>query len=160
LDEQLVALDKKKKHDLDLVVDRLVLDTKERARLTDSVELGLREGRGVLIAEIDGKDRAFSEQIACPHCELSFPALAPQCFSFNSPLGFCSECNGLGSRPEMDPELVVPNPELSIRDGAIAPWSAAAARGEGWTAATIDWVARRFGVDLKKPWNKLSPAQQ
>ena len=84
----------------------------------------------------------------------------PLAFSFNSPIGFCQDCNGLGSRPEMDPELVVPNPELSIKDGAIAPWASAVARGEGWTAATVDWVARLLKLKLTTPWNKLTDAQR
>jgi excinuclease ABC subunit A len=160
LDDKLSSLDKKKKHDVDLVIDRLVVDASARARLADSVETALREGDGVVIVSAPGEERTFSEKIACPECELSFPALAPLAFSFNSPLGFCAECNGLGSRPEMDPELVVPNPLLSISDGAVAPWSAAMVRGEGWTASEIEWVSETFGIDLKKPWNKLPKAQR
>jgi excinuclease ABC subunit A len=160
LDDSLVALDKKAKHDLDLVVDRIVVDSAARARITDSVELGLREGKGLISVAADGQERAFSEKVACPDCELSFPELSPQSFSFNSPLGFCTDCNGLGSRPEMDPELVVPNPALSIKDGAVTPWAAAAARGEGWVASEIEWVLSVFGIDKKKPWNKLTQAQR
>jgi len=160
LDDSIVALDKKAKHNLDLVVDRIVVDPSARARITDSVELGLREGKGVISVETPNEERAFSERVACPHCELSFPELSPQSFSFNSPLGFCTDCNGLGSRPEMDPELVVPNPALSIKDGAITPWAAAAARGEGWVANEIEWVLSIFGIDKKKPWNKLTQAQR
>ncbi|HYO95962.1 MAG TPA: excinuclease ABC subunit UvrA [Polyangiaceae bacterium] len=161
LTDELPKLDKKMKHDIDLVVDRLLVKAGDRARLSESIETGLREGGGMLVvAPESGPERAFSERTACPACGISFPELAPPVFSFNSPLGFCSECNGLGSRPEMDPELVVPNPNLSIRGGAIAPWAAAMTRGEGWTSSTVDWVARRFGIDLDKPWNKLSRAQR
>jgi excinuclease ABC subunit A len=144
----------------DLGVDRLGGAPAARARITDSVELGLREGKGVISVAADGQERAFSEKVACPTCELSFPELSPQSFSFNSPLGFCTDCNGLGSRPEMDPELVVPNPALSIKDGAVTPWAAAAARGEGWVASEIEWVLSVFGIDKKKPWNKLTQAQR
>jgi len=160
LDDSIVALDKKAKHDLDLVVDRVVVEPGARARITDSVELALREGKGIIIAQSEKDERTFSERVACPHCELSFPELSPQSFSFNSPMGFCTECNGLGSRPEMDPELVVPNPALSIRDGAVTPWAAAAARGEGWVASEIDWVLSVFGIDKNKPWEKLTEAQR
>ncbi|HEY4105370.1 MAG TPA: excinuclease ABC subunit UvrA, partial [Polyangiaceae bacterium] len=160
LDDGVTSLDKKAKHDLDLVVDRIVVDASARARITDSVELGLREGKGVIAVATEREERAFSERIACPHCELSFAELAPLSFSFNSPLGFCTDCNGLGSRPEMDPELVVPNPALSIKDGAITVWAAAAARGEGWVAHEIEWVLSVFGIDKKKPWQKLSQAQR
>ena len=160
LDDSIVALDKKAKHDLDLVVDRVVVEPGARARITDSVELALREGKGIIIAQSEKDERTFSERVACPHCELSFPELSPQSFSFNSPMGFCTECNGLGSRPEMDPELVVPNPALSIRDGAVTPWAAAAARGEGWVASEIDWVLSVFGIDKNNPWEKLTEAQR
>src|SRR6188768_48057 len=160
LDESVVALDKKAKHDIDLVVDRIVVDPSARARITDSVELGLREGKGVISVETPSEERAFSERVACPECELSFPELSPQSFSFNSPLGFCGDCNGLGSRPEMDPELVVPNPELSIKDGAITPWAAAVARGEGWTASEVDYVVKLLKIKLATPWNKLTDVQR
>jgi excinuclease ABC subunit A len=155
-----IALDKKKKHDIELVIDRVTIDAKERARLADSVETSLREGKGVLIAERDGSELTFSERIACPDCGLSFQELSPLAFSFNSPLGFCADCNGLGSRPEMDPDLVVPNPTLSLRDGAVSLWAAALSRGEGWMADSIEWVADLFRIDLDKPWNKLSKAQR
>ncbi|HEY8942749.1 MAG TPA: excinuclease ABC subunit UvrA [Polyangiaceae bacterium] len=161
LDQDVPKLDKKAKHDIELVVDRVEVKASERARLADSIESALREGAGiVLIAPDGGKERRFSERKACPDCGISFVELSPLSFSFNSPLGFCAECNGLGSRPEMDPELVVPNPNLSIRDGAIAPWAGAMARGEGWTASEVDWVADHFDIDLKKPWNKLSKVQR
>jgi excinuclease ABC subunit A len=160
LDETLLALDKKTKHDIDLVIDRIVVAPEARARITDSVELALREGKGVISLATPSQERTFSEKVACPKCELSFPELSPQSFSFNSPLGFCNDCNGLGSRPEMDPDLVVPNPSLSIKDGAVVPWAAAAARGEGWVASEIEWVLSVFGIDKKKPWHKLSDAQR
>lgn len=160
LDDSVVALDKKAKHDIDLVVDRLVVEPDARARITDSVELALREGKGVISIQTGTEERTFSEKVACPECELSFPELSPQSFSFNSPIGFCNDCNGLGSRPEMDPELVVPNPTLSIKDGAVTPWAAAAARGEGWVASEIEWVLQTFGIDKRKPWHKLTTAQR
>jgi excinuclease ABC subunit A len=160
LDETLLALDKKSKHDIDLVIDRIVVAPEARARITDSVELALREGKGVISLATPSQERTFSEKVACPKCDLSFPELSPQSFSFNSPLGFCNDCNGLGSRPEMDPDLVVPNPSLSIKDGAVVPWAAAAARGEGWVASEIEWVLSVFGIDKKKPWHKLNDAQR
>jgi excinuclease ABC subunit A len=155
-----LSLDKKKKHDVELVIDRVTIDVKERDRLADSVETALKEGKGVLLAVTDKGELNFSEKTACPACGISFQALAPLAFSFNSPLGFCGDCNGLGSRPEMDPDLVVPNPALSIRAGAVAPWAGALARGEGWTADAVEWVADTFRVDLDKPWNKLTKQQR
>src|SRR6188768_966793 len=160
IDGKLVALDKKSKHNLDLVVDRIVVDPSARARITDSVELGLREGKGLVALHGKDEETTFSEKSACPKCGMSFQELSPLAFSFNSPIGFCQDCNGLGSRPEMDPELVVPNPELSIKDGAVTPWAAAAARGEGWVANEIEWVLSVFGIDKRKPWNKLTQAQR
>jgi excinuclease ABC subunit A len=161
--EALPAIDKKKKHTVDLVVDRLVVRATERARLAEAVELGLREGKGrIVVARSDGANGAgetsFSEARAC--CGVAFPDLSPQSFSFNSPLGMCLSCNGLGRREVVDPRLVVPDPSLSIRDGAIAPWAAGMARGEGWTARIVDGVSRAFGVDLDVPWSRIPRAKQ
>src|SRR5690606_33533556 len=93
-------------------------------------------------------------------CGVSYPALGPQSFSFNSPLGMCNACNGLGVRTEIDPDLVVPNPKLSIRQGAIAPWATSVERGEGWTYRIIEALARETGVDLDVPFGKLSKKQR
>jgi excinuclease ABC subunit A len=171
LDAEKVVLDKKRAHDVALVIDRLVIKPDVRARLTDSVETALREGQGVMIAafsekaEKSGKgekasdhDRVFSEKNACPTCHLSYDELSPQNFSFNSPIGACPACNGLGVRQEMDPELIVPQPELSILDGAVAPWAAAMARGEGWKAGWIETVLEVIGARTDVPWKKLPKA--
>ncbi|MGC4093556.1 MAG: excinuclease ABC subunit UvrA [Polyangiaceae bacterium] len=160
LDGELPELDKKKKHDLDLVVDRVAATNAERTRLSDSVESALREGGGSVTVSSNGGERTFSERAACVDCGLSFQELAPLAFSFNSPLGFCGECNGLGSRAEMDPELVVPNQKLSIREGAVTVWASAMSRGEGWVADGIGWIADTFKIDLDKPWEKLPKAQR
>ncbi|MBL8715789.1 MAG: excinuclease ABC subunit UvrA, partial [Myxococcales bacterium] len=123
-------LDKKKKHDLSLVVDRITVREADRTRLVEAVELALREGKGeMLVRTEDGEELAFSASRAC--CGQSFPELSPASFSFNSPLGMCEACNGLGSTLRVDPELVVPDPGLSLRDGAIAPWKNSMERGEG-----------------------------
>jgi excinuclease ABC subunit A len=161
LGQEQITLDKKSKHDLDIVVDRIKLEAGARARLTDSVETALREGDGKLVV-LDSKQQetAFSEKSACPKCGMSFQELSPLAFSFNSPIGFCADCNGLGSRPEMDPELVVPNPELSIKDGAVQPWATAVARGEGWTASEVDYVVKLLKIKLTTPWNKLTEQQR
>ncbi|HEY6558111.1 MAG TPA: excinuclease ABC subunit UvrA [Polyangiaceae bacterium] len=158
--EELGALDKKAKHDLDLVVDRLTIHPDQGARLADSVESALREGGGSLIVVAADRERTFTERAACIDCGLSFPELSPLSFSFNSPLGFCADCNGLGARPEMDPDLVVQDPKLSIRDGAISVWSSGTMSGDGWIAATVEWVSDTFKIDLDKPWCKLSAAQR
>ena len=152
-------LDKKFKHTIELVADRVTIRSQDRQRLAESVELALREGKGEMRAEPEGGEPlVFSENRMC--CGFSFPELSPQSFSFNSPLGFCEACNGLGTRMEVDPELVIPNPELSIRDGAIAPWASAMDRGEGWTYRIIEALSKACDVDLEVPWKKLGKKKQ
>jgi excinuclease ABC subunit A len=162
--EEDIDLDKKKKHDIEIVLDRLVakggLTESARSRLTDSVEAALREGGGVLIVEREGApDLLFSEDQACQHCGISFPELTPQLFSFNSPLGMCPECHGLGTRAEMDEELMVPDASLSINQGAVKPWGVIEDKG-GWRAAVVRSMARHFGIDLASPWERLSASQR
>jgi excinuclease ABC subunit A len=158
LDEP-VSIDKKQKHSLDLVVDRVTIRADDRGRLAEAVELALTEGKGDLVAAVDGgKELSFGT--ARSHCGKTFPELSPQSFSFNSPLGMCGSCNGLGTRLEVDPALVVPNRSLSIRDGAIAPWATAMARGEGWTFRIADAVAKACKVDLDVPWGRLPKKKQ
>jgi len=170
LEERLV-LDKKLKHDIELVVDRLVVKPAIRSRLTDSVETALREGKGTLIAadadkeqkvgpgidpeEYKKHDRFYSEQSACPTCGLSFGDLTPQAFSFNSPVGSCADCQGLGTRAEMDADLIIPDPSLTIREGAVEPWASGMERGEGWTFEFVEHLSRSLGIDLDTPWSKL-----
>ena len=122
--EDVTALDKKKKHTIEIVIDRVSIDAGERARLTDSVEAAVKVGGGSVMVAVEGeaRERAYSEARACPDCGVGLPELSPQSFSFNSPLGMCVDCNGLGSSLEIDPDLIVPNPDLSIGDGAIEPW--------------------------------------
>ncbi|MGC3997385.1 MAG: excinuclease ABC subunit UvrA [Anaeromyxobacter sp.] len=167
-----LALDKKLKHDIELVVDRLVVKKDIGPRLTDSVETALREGKGTLIlADADKEqkvgpgidpeeykrhDRFYSELNACHACGLSFGELTPQGFSFNSPLGFCTDCQGLGTRPEMDPDLIVPDPSLTIREGAVEPWAGGMERGEGWTFEFVEHLSRALKLDLDTPWAKLT----
>ena len=157
--DDLPALDKKKKHSVALVVDRVVLRASERGRVAEAVELALREGRGELLVQTGGGNEiAFSEARAC--CGTAFPELSPQSFSFNSPLGMCPACTGLGKRDEVDPERVIPDRTKSIREGAVAPWATAMARGDGWTARMVDGVSRAFAIDLDLPWGKLTRAKQ
>jgi excinuclease ABC subunit A len=162
--EERIELDKKSKHDIELVVDRVVLKPEVRSRLTDSVETALKEGKGVLIvtdeAGSKSADRVMSELNACHFCGLSFPELTPASFSFNNPLGMCQDCNGLGTRPEMDPDLIVPDRTRTIREGAIEPWASGLLRGEGWTAEFVDQLARAFKIDLDVPYEKLSKREQ
>ena len=152
-------LDKKKKHTIDAVVDRLIAKPGIQQRLNDSVETALRYGGGILLVAPEGKpEKVMSQHRACHFCGISFPEPSPQLFSFNSPLGMCPECSGLGTRMEMDPELVVPNPSLSINEGAVKPLGAVG-EGTSWGTDIVRAVARERAIDLNKPW-KLLPAPQ
>ncbi len=163
LDDEHPKLDKKSKHDIELVIDRLVVKRDIRPRLTDAVEAALREGQGLIVvngALEGGGDRLMSQRNSCESCGISFPELSPQSFSFNAPAGACATCNGLGTRPEMDPDLIVTQPEKSITDGAVSVWAASMARGDGWKA---DWVARllrALKVKTDVPWKDLPKAKQ
>ncbi|HWC32847.1 MAG TPA: excinuclease ABC subunit A, partial [Actinomycetota bacterium] len=151
-----IRLDRYYKHTIEVVVDRLVAKPGIRRRLADSVEtaLQLAEGMAAVAIQTDGKEDIipFSENLACVHCGLSFDELAPRNFSFNSPYGACETCDGLGTRLEVDPELVVPDKDLAITEGAIAPW--ASTRLEYWNRV-IAAVADAHGFSLKTPWRKL-----
>jgi excinuclease ABC subunit A len=159
--EEPPKLDKKFKHDIELVVDRITIRKQDRMRITESVELALREGKGELLIEATPPEEqagellrmSFSQDRSC--CGQAFPELSPQSFSFNSPLGMCPDCNGLGTRMEVDPELVIADESLSIRAGAIAPWSSATDREAGWTWRIIEAVAGAYEIDLDKPWKSL-----
>lgn len=158
--EEALPLDKRRKNTVDVVIDRLVVPEKLsrsfRARLTDSVETALRKGRGVLYCSVSGEeDRIFSEDLFCPRCDRGFPELTPQSFSFNSPIGMCSACNGLGTKPEMDPDLVVPDSNKTIREGAIEPWTKSVTKETGWTGSLLAKVSEEFGVDFDVPWKDL-----
>ena len=127
LDEE-IRLDKKYRHDISVVVDRLVMKPELRKRLADSIETAVALADGIVEVELVNSDelRTYSEKFACLECGISMPELEPRLFSFNAPHGACPRCTGLGSQMEIDPELVVPDPSLSIGEGAIAPWSASA----------------------------------
>jgi excinuclease ABC subunit A len=155
-----IRLDKKKKHSIDVVVDRLIAKPGMKERLHDSVETALRHGQGIVIVAPEGRpEKVLSEHRACHHCGISFPEPTPQLFSFNSPLGMCPECSGLGTRMEMDPELVVPNPNLTINEGAVKPLGAVG-EGTSWGTDIVRAVARERGIDLNKPWKSLSAAHR
>jgi excinuclease ABC subunit A len=160
--EDVEALEKKKKHNIELVVDRIVIKQSERPRITDSVETALREAKGKLVAVVEGErtPRAYSQDNACPKCGIGFPELSPQSFSFNSPLGMCVDCNGLGERMQVDPDLVVPDPERTIRDGAIAIWGDAIEKDQGWTANIVKALAKHYDIDLDRPWKRLNARQK
>ncbi|MGQ9553909.1 MAG: excinuclease ABC subunit UvrA [Anaerolineae bacterium] len=156
-----ITLDKKYKHNIDAVVDRLVIENTEefRLRVTDSVETALRLSDGMLLLDLlDQGEILLSQDYACPYCNISFPRLTPAMFSFNSPLGMCPDCNGLGYKTEFDPSLFV-NEELSIRDGALRPWGALG-NYRGWRTKTAEQLAKVFGGSLDAPWKSLPKPYQ
>jgi len=158
--EDEIRLDKKKKHTIDSVVDRLVAKPGMAQRLHDSVETALRYGGGIVVVAPEGRpEKVMSQHRACHHCGISFPEPTPQLFSFNSPQGMCPECSGLGTRMEMDPELVVPNPSLSVNEGAVKPLGAVG-EGTSWGTDIVRAVARERAIDLNKPWKALSAAHR
>src|SRR6185437_12960602 len=159
LEEGIPDLDKKFKHTIEVVVDRLVMKADLRARLTQSIEAaaGLAEGL-VAVDVIDGESMLFSQNFACPDHGVSLPELQPRIFSFNAPHGACPRCTGLGSQQEIDPDLVVPDPSLSIDDGALVPWSLGGS--SGFYDAVIQAVADRYEIDTSVPWDELSVEEQ
>ena len=158
--DQAPKLDKKKAHTIEVVVDRLVLGDKIRTRLTDSVETALRQGGGSLIALTqhggpEWKETLYSEKNACLHCGLSFDTLTPRHFSFNSPYGACPTCHGLGTMMVFDEDLLVPDPSLSLDDGAIRAWKGGGRRSAIYYKGLIRAVAKHLGVAVETPYEDL-----
>ncbi|MCS1352219.1 excinuclease ABC subunit UvrA [Mechercharimyces sp. CAU 1602] len=153
-----IQLEKNKKHSIDVIVDRLLVKPGIEARLTDSLEtaLGLADGN-VIIDVINGEELLFSQNLACPQCGYSIEELSPRMFSFNSPFGACSSCDGLGSRQEVDAQLVVPNPSLSLREGAIEPWSNPTSN---YYPQLLRAVCAHFGIDMEVPFSQLAKSER
>jgi excinuclease ABC subunit A len=156
--EDVVELDKKKAHTIDVVVDRLAVKPGIERRLADSLEAALPLGNGVAVVNVDGgEDHVFSERLACSACGVSYPEIEPRVFSFNSPHGACPACDGLGVKAVFDPARVIPNPYLSLRDGAIRPWLR---RTSGYYDELLDVVARHYGFSVRAPFAELAPAHR
>jgi excinuclease ABC subunit A len=153
-----IPMDKNKKHDVQVVVDRIVIGPEQRTRLVDSVETAARLGGGsVIIAPADGgEELQMSQDYACPYDGTSVPEPEPRNFSFNNPHGACATCTGLGSQLVVDPDLVVPDQSLSLREGAIAAWS----RSQFFYPELLESVGKFFGIDMGRPWSKLSKQHQ
>jgi excinuclease ABC subunit A len=158
LDEAIPELDKKFKHTIEVVVDRLVLKPDLRTRLAQSVETAAQLGEGLIVVDqIDGPSTTYSERFACPDHGVSLPELQPRIFSFNSPHGACPRCTGLGAQQEIDPDLLVPDPTLSIGEGALVPW---AVGNSGFYESVIQAIADRYEIDLETPWEELGEEQR
>lgn len=159
--DEIDALDKRKKHTVEAVVDRLAIRPDIEERLTESVEAALRHGEGSLIAAIEGqKDRLFSESLSCNHCGISFPTLTPQSFSFNSPQGMCHDCNGLGTQVAFDRDLVIPDQDLTLREGALKPVGRIDDDRSGMGVIFHRQVFEYLKISLDKPWRKFTKKQQ
>ena len=150
--ESVPDLERYKKHNIEIVVDRLIIKQGLRKRLADSVEIGLKEGSGLLKILADNKDeRTFSQQLACVHCGISYPEMSPRMFSFNSPYGACEHCDGLGFKMEIDPAKVIADGKLSIRDGAIEPYGVPGR----WRSSLLKALAKKLNFDLGTPYYRL-----
>jgi excinuclease ABC subunit A len=150
-----IELDRKRKHTIEVVVDRLVVRENLGSRLADSLETALRLADGIVTVEApDSKatSTTFSEKLACAQCGISFPEISPRMFSFNNPYGACPECGGIGSRDEIDPDRLVPNAARSLKDGALAPW---AGRETTYFRQTLQVLAKRHRFSLETPWSEL-----
>src|SRR5690242_4431819 len=158
LEEGIPELDKKFKHTIEVVVDRLVMRPDLRMRLTQSVETAAQLADGLVVVDvIDGETLTFSENFACPEHGVSLPELEPRIFSFNSPHGACPRCTGLGAQQEIDPDLLVPDPSLSIGEGALVPWSLG---NTSFYESVIQAIADRYEIDLELPWQELAEEHQ
>ena len=159
LDEGFPTLDKKFKHTIEVVVDRLIMKADLRTRLWQSIETATSLAEGLVgIHIIDGEEMLFSQNFACPDHGVSLAELQPRIFSFNAPHGACPRCTGLGSQQEIDPDLLVPDPSLSIDDGALVPWSLGGS--SGFYESVIQAVADRYEIDTSLPWQELSEEEQ
>lgn len=152
-------LKKQEKHTIEVVVDRLTAKAESKSRLTDSIETALRLASGIVLLDfVDAKgaekERTYSEHLACHDCNLSFEELEPRSFSFNSPFGACPECSGIGTKLEVDEELVIPDDNLSINDGAIAPWSGG--HTSEYFLRLLEALSEEVKFSLDNPWKKLS----
>jgi excinuclease ABC subunit A len=165
------TLDRYKMHTIEAVVDRLVVhhyqpgeqerQDADRSRLSDSLETALKLGDGVVkVSVVEGEEYLFSEKYACPNCGISLPEIEPRMFSFNSPHGACPACTGLGTKQELDPRMIVPDPDLSLGEGAIEPWSKASKNDDSYFRRLLGAVADHYGFSMDTPWRDLKPEVQ
>ncbi len=153
-----ISLDKNKKHNIEVLVDRLVVKEKAEKRLADSLATALALSNGIAKVEVGGgEELIFSEKFACVNCGFSYPEISPRMFSFNNPYGACPQCDGLGTMMYFDPDLIVPNKDLSIREGAVIPWQG---RNSIYFHQILDSLAKHYDIDLYVPFKNLSPQVQ
>ncbi len=159
--EEELSLDKNKKHTIDAVIDRLTVDPEERNRLSEGIEAGLNLGEGVVYVKNaeTGKEQVFSQHFACVYDQISLPEISPRSFSFNSPHGACPACTGLGTKLEIDPDLVMPNPKLTLAEGAVRPWSRTTSK-MGWYLRLLEAVGEKYGFSINTPISELSKKEK
>lgn len=166
--EEEIKLAKNKKHDILVLLDRIEVSPGSKSRIADSVETALKLGQGIVAVNVNGQDKVYSEHYACHTCGISLPEITPRFFSFNAPHGACSECTGLGNKIKVDPDLVIPNKDLSIFNGALVPWSQPiTTKRHRWKGAWSSWyfdlldgVSKKYGISLETPFKKLSQEKQ
>ncbi len=151
-----IQIDRKKKHNIDLIVDRLVVKPEIRSRLTESVEIALKHANNIVTVDIPGKgETLYSQNYACPDCGFSFPELTPRMFSFNNPQGACPECTGIGYLMKMDEDLIIPDKNKTLYDGVKAFGSSTMKKGETMAKMYFETIGKHYGVDIKVPIKKL-----
>ncbi|WP_086349093.1 excinuclease ABC subunit UvrA [Candidatus Enterococcus clewellii] len=151
-------LEKNKKHDIEIIIDRIIVKEGIRSRLFDSFEAALRLAEGYALVDVDGKDELlFSEHYACPYCGFTVGELEPRLFSFNAPFGACPDCDGLGMRLEVDRDLVIPDPTKTLKEGAITPWNPISSQ---YYPQMLEQAAEGFGIDVDTPFNELPKEHQ
>lgn len=158
LDEDEIELAKTKKHDISVVVDRIVIKEASRSRLADSVQIALKKADGIVVIDVVGENEIiFSEKLSCPKCNISFEELVPRIFSFNAPYGACDRCGGLGADFVVDPDLVVPDKTKSLKDGAIYPWSKTTT---SYYDDMLKSVCDNYGINMNIPFEDLTKDEQ
>ena len=158
LDEEDIKLAKTKKHDIEVIVDRIIVKESVRSRITESAQTALKKADGLVLVDVIGdKELLFSEKLSCAYCELSFDELSPRMFSFNSPYGACENCSGIGAHLEISPDLIVPDERKSLKQGAIYPW---AKTGNPYYQDILASVASHYLIDMDTPFETLSEEQK
>jgi excinuclease ABC subunit A len=153
-----IRLDKNKHHEIDVVVDRLVVKEGAEKRINDSLEIASHLSEGIVTVEREGSaSMIFSQKFSCIQCGFSFPEITPRMFSFNSPQGACPACSGLGTKRYFDPDLIVPNPSLSVNESVLLPWKE---KGEAFLRPILEGLAKQYHFDLDTPFNRLSKSVQ
>ena len=152
LDEEIPPLDRQKWHNIEIIVDRIVIEKSEKSRLFEAIQTALKASKGYVMISAEKGDKVFSQNNACPFCGVTVGELEPRTFSFNSPFGMCKTCNGLGVKMEFDPDLVIPDKSKSILDGAIVPWTG---RFSSFRRQALRAVGKKFDFDLMTPIEKI-----